>query len=388
MRRGLRLAAFALALAGAAQAKDTAYDYTRFVLPEGWVRNDETRFGSFSPAGGGATLSILTRFGDDDAEDTLEDFIERSEAGETVVSEGEPEDISNDDFDVYRQERRTRTADGRTVRRLYLTADKEDRGTVIVIEGDEANFGRIEGEAREIISSLTLMDGDAMPEMREPEELPGEGGLDGFYIAGGARGFLDVATMRWAYGERPEALYFDPLGGVYRGAPARFDIDVIHSCTTATAWRCGRYRIEGATLVLRWSDGSEERRTLSQEGEAIRLNERVFRPAPGGGASPTGAFKLADVFNTGDWPAKDGDGQDVDYSIRFLEDGQFQLQGVSGFRNPRARAGQTVTGRFKIDGHSVTLVYVSGASEVVGFARFQLNGQDAMLVGGRVFAAP
>ena len=389
MRRGLRLAAFALALAGAAKAQNAAHDYTRFTLPEGWVRNDEQRYGSWSPAGGGVTLSIFTRFGDDDAEDTLEDFIERSEQGETVIDGGEPEDISNDDFDVYRQERRVRDASGRNVRRLYLAADKDDRGTVIVIEGDEANFGRVEREARSIISSLTLMDAsEPAPGMREPDERAGEGGLDGFYIADGERGFLNVATMGWAYGQRPEALYFDPLGGVYRGAPARFDIDIIHLCTAATAWRCGRYRIEGQTLVLRWSDGSEERRALSQDGETIRLNERAFRLALAGGVAPGGAFKMIDAFNTGDWSANDGEGEAVTYSIRFLEDGQFQLTGISGFRNPRILARITTAGRYKLDGRSLTLVYANGSSEVLGFARFPSGEGDHLLVGGRVFAAP
>ncbi|MFT3808834.1 MAG: hypothetical protein QM698_02860 [Micropepsaceae bacterium] len=389
MRCGLRLAAFALALAGAAQAKDTAYDYARFVLPEGWVRNDEQRYGSWSPAGGGVTLSIFTRFGEEDAEDTLEDFIERSGKDETVIDAGKAEDISNDDFDVYRQERRVRDAAGRTVRRLYLTADKDDRATLIVIEGDDANFGRVEREARGIISSLTLMDAsEPAPQMAEPDELPGEGGLDGFYIASGARGFLDVGTMRWAYGERPEALYFDPLGGVYRGAPARFDIDVIHSCAAATAWRCGRYRIEGSVLVLRWSDGSEERRTLSQEDETIRLNDRAFRRATGGGAALSGAFVFSDAFNAGDWPLRDAEREPIDYSIRFLEDGQFQIKGLSGFRNPRFAARVTASGRFKLDGHSLTLVYASGASEVLGFARFPSGEGSRLLVGGKVFAAP
>lgn len=387
MRRGLRLAAFALALAGAAAAEPAAYDYTRFTLPDGWARNDEQRYSSYAPAGGGVTLSIFTRFGDDDAEDTLKAFVRRSEEGETSLSRSRPEDISGDVFDVYRQETRSRDAEGRVIRRFYIAADKSGRGTVIVIAGDEANYGRLEAEARGIISSLRLVD-DEPPVFRDPEDLPGEGGLDGFYLAGGARGFLDVGTMRWAYGERPEALFFDPLGGVYRGAPARFDLDVAHACTEATAWRCGRYRIEGQAILLRWADGSSERRAFAREGEAIRLGERVFRPASGGGASPSGVFVLADLFNTGDWPARDGDRKPVTYAIRFLEDGRFQLQGVSGFRNPRVGAAISTAGRFKIDGHSLTLVYTSGASEVVGFARFPSGGGERFLIGGKVFVQP
>lgn len=386
MRRGLRLAAFALALAGTAAAEPAAYDYARFVLPEGWVRNDEQRYASFSPSGGGVTVSILTRFGDDDAESTLEDFVERSEQGETSLSRTEPEDISNDDFDVFRQETRSRDGGGRVIRRFYLAADKDDRGTVIAIEGDEANYGRVEAESRAIVSSLTLL-GDEPPALHELEDKPGEGGLDGFYISGGARGFLDVSTMRWAYGERPEALYFDPLGGVYRGAPARFDIDVFNSCVAETAWRCGRYRIEGQSLALRWADGTTERWPFAQDGETIRMGDRVFRPAIGGGA-PNGAFAMRDAFNTGDWPKTDADENAISYSIRFLDDGQFQLQGVSAFRNARVGAGRSSSGRFKIDGRSLTLVYASGASEVVGFARFPSEDGEAFLIGGRVFAKP
>lgn len=389
MRRGLRLAAWALALAGTAAAEPAAYDYARFELPAGWVRNDETRFASYSPPGGGVTLSIFTRFGDDDAEDTLEDFIERAEKGETVLDGGKAEDISNDDFDVYRQERRVRDADGRIVRRFYLAADKDDRATLVVIEGDEANYGGVEREARGIVSSLTLQDAsEPAPEMREVEERAGEGGLDGFYVAAGKRGFLDVATMRWAYGERLEALYFDPLGAVYRGAPARFDIDVVHSCAAATAWRCGRYLIEGSTLVLRWADGTVERRALTREGDAIRLNDRLFSPASGGGASPAGAFAMVDLFNAGDWPAKDADREPIAYSIRFLDDGQFQLRGVDGFRSQRVSARTVAAGRFKIDGHSLTLVYASGASEVVGFARFPSGDGERFLIGGKAFVQP
>jgi len=387
MRCGLRLAALALALGGAAHAQNAAFDYTRFVLPEGWVRNDEQRYASFSPAGGGVTVSILTRYGDDDAEDTLEDFVARTEKGEESLSRSEPEDISNDDFDVYRQETRSRDGDGRVIRRFYLAADKNDRPTVIAIEGDEANYGRIEKEARGIVQSLTLVD-DAPQAVEDPPDRAGEGGLDGFYIAGGKRGFLDVATMRWAYGERPEALYFDPLGQVYRGAPARFDIDVFNSCAPPTAWRCGRYRIEGDTIALRWADGTTERRSFTQDGEMLRIGDRDFRPAPGGGGSPAGGFALVDAFNTGDWPQKDGDGEAISYSIRFLDDGQFQLQGVSAFRSPRVDAKTWVSGRFKIDRHSVTLVYASGASEVLGFARFPASDGERLLIGGKVFAAP
>lgn len=387
MRRGLRLAAFALALAGTAAAEPAAYDYTRFVLPDGWVRNDEQRYASYSPAGSGVTVSIFTRFGDDDAEETLEDFVARAEKGETSLSRSEPEDISNDDFDVYRQETRSRDADGRVVRRFYLAADKDDRGTVVAIEGDEANYGRVETEARAIVSSLTLVD-DAEPALLDLEDQPGEGGLDGFYLADRSRGFFDVSVMRWAQGARPEALYFDPLGGVYRGAPARFDIDVFNSCTGATAWRCGRYRIEGGVLALRWADGTSERRSFAREGDTLRIGDLAFHAAPGGGVSPNGAFALIDAFNTGDWPAKDGDGAEIAYAIRFLDDGQFQLQGVSAFRNPRVGAGRSAAGRFKIDGHSLTLVYTSGASEVVGFARFPSENGERLLIGGRVFGKP
>jgi hypothetical protein len=385
MRCGLWLAA--LAFTGAASAGPVAYDYTRFELPDGWVRNDEQRYASFSPAGGGVTVSIFTRFGDDDAEGTLEDFVERSETGEESLSRSEAEDISNDDFDVYRQETRARDKEGRIIRRFYLAADKDDRGTVIAIEGDEANYVRVEKEARAIVTSLTLVD-DEPATVRDLEEKAGEGGLDGFYVSGGARGFFDVATMGWAYGERPEALTFDPLGGVYRGPPARFDIDIYNSCTGETAWRCGRYRIEGSVLALRWADGTIERLPFAQDGDAIRLGDRVYRPAPGGGASPSGAFAFTDAFNTGDWPQKDEDGNAIAYSIRFLDDGQFQLQGVSAFRTPRVAAGQAATGRFKIDGHSVTLVYTNGASEVLGFARFPAEGGERLLIGGKVFAAP
>ncbi len=388
MRRGLWLAA--LALCGSALAGPAAYDYTRFVLPDDWVRNDEQRYASYSPPGGGVTLSILTRFGDDDAEDTLEDFIARAEKGETVIDAGKAEDVSNDGFDVYRQERRVRDADGRTVRRFYLAADKDDRATVIVIEGDEANYGRAETAARGVVSSLALMDKGAGEKAApsELEEMAGEGGLDGFYVADPKRGFLNVNTMRWAYGVRPAALYFDPLGDVYRGAPARFDIDVFNACNADTAWRCGRYRIEGGEIVFRWADGSTERRPLQRDGEALRIGGLTFDPAPGGGAVPVGGFPWSDEFNTGDWPARDGDRKDVAYSIRFLEDGRFELRGVSGFRNPKVGAGILTGGRFRIDGHSVTLVYTSGASEVVGFARFPGDSGERLLIGGKVFGKP
>lgn len=385
MRRGLWLAA--VALASVASAESAAYDYARFTLPDGWVRNDEKRYASYSPAGGGVTVSLFTRFGDDDAEDTLEGFVERSEAGDESLERSEPEDISNDDFDVYRQTTRSRDADGRIVRRFYLAADKDDRGTVVAIEGDEANFVRLEAEARAIVASLTLVDGGA-PAPAALEEKAGEGGLDGFYLAEGKRGYLDVATMRWSYGARPEGLYFDPLGGVYRGAPERFDIDVFNACSGETAWRCGRYRIEGETLALRWSDGSVERRAFVRDGDAVRLDDKVFRPATGGSAPPNGAFAFMDAFNTGDWPQTDGDGETIGYSIRFLDDGQFQLQGVSAFRSPRASAALSVAGRFKLDGHSLTLVYANGASEVLGFARFPGKEGERLLIGGRVFGAP
>ena len=382
----LRLAAFALALAGAAAAEPAAYDYTRFVLPEGWVRNDEQRYGSYSPPGGGVTLSILTRFGRDDADDTLKAFVRRSERDEESLDRSRPERLSTDGFRVFRQETRSRAADGRLMRRYYLAADKARRATVVVIEGDEANYGRVEAEARGIVSSLRLVD-DEQPALSAPEDLAGEGGLDGLYVAGGARGFLDVGTMRWAYGERLEALYFDPLGGVYRGPPARFDVDVFQTCVAATAWRCGRYRIEGQVMLLRWADGSVERRSFAAEGDALRLGDKLFRPA-GGGGTASGAYAMADLFNTGDWPVEDGDRKIVPYAIRFLDDGRFQLTGVSGFRNPRVGAAVTAAGRFKIDGNALTLVYTSGSSEVVGFARFPGTGGELLLIGGKVFMQP
>lgn len=388
MLRGVLLAAFALA--GAAAAQPAAYDYARFALPDDWIRNDEQRFASYSPQGGGVAVSILTRFGDDDAEDTLEDFVERTEKGETSLDRSEPEDISNDDFDVYRQTTRSRAKDGRTLRRFYLAADKDDRATVVVIEGDEANYGRLETAARSIVSSLTLMDkgeGEVAP-LVDLEERPGEGGLDGFFVATPERGYLDVGAMRWAWGERPEALYFDPLGGVYRGAPGRFDIDLAHTCVQATAWRCGRYRIEGGALVMRWADGTTERRSYMAEGEDLRIGGQLFQPAEGDGETPSGAFVYADLFNTGDWPPTDGDRKSVSYTIRFLEDGRFQLQGISGFRSQRAGANQSAAGRFKIAGHTLTLVYANGASEVVGFAQFPGDGARRLLIGGKVFAAP
>lgn len=388
MRRGLWLAA--LALCGAAHAGPAAHDYARFVLPDDWVRNDEQRYASWSPPGGGVTLSIFTRFGDDDAEDTLKAFVKRAEKGETVIDGGKAEDISNDDFDVYRQERRVRDAEGRVVRRFYLAADKDDRATLVVIEGDEANYGRVEAAARAVVSSLTLMDKGAgeTAAPAEPDERPGEGGLDGFYVAEVRRGFLNVNTMRWDYSARLEALYFDPLGDVYRGAPARFDTDIFRACAADTAWRCGRYRLEGGDLVLRWGDGTAERRTLVREGEVLRIGGLAFAPAPGGGVAPSGGFAWADAFNSGDWPQRDDEDEPVAYSIRFLEDGRFQLSGVSGFRNPKAGAAVSAAGRFKIDGRSLTLVYTSGASEVVGFARLPGDDGERLLIGGKVFGRP
>lgn len=373
-----------LLLIGAAAAQPVAYDYARFDLPDGWVRDEETRYASFSSPDGAATIAILTRLGDDDADDLLESFVSQVEVGETSIERSEPEDLSNDDFAVVRQMTLSRDAGGRMIQRLYTAADPDETGVVIVAAAERSVFAGLEPDIRATLASMKLVSPkQAAPAPQFPEARPGDGGLDGLYTGSGERSFLDFAGgVAWHRSNRLALYYFDPLGEVYRGAPARFDIALFGTCGAADAWRCGRYRLEGDVIALRWADGTMENRPFARDGDRIRIGGMALDPPGALVAVPSGAFAYVDSFNTGYWLA---DAQSTP-TIRFLDDGHFELGGVSGFASARVGEGIAATGRVKMAGRTLTLVYATGASEVIGIASFSAFGRDVLLLGGRIFA--
>jgi hypothetical protein len=370
----------ALVFAPSALAAQPAhYAYIQFDLPDGWIRLDETQYGAFASPDGALTVSLVARLGDDDAEDTLEAFVARAETDETV-ERGEPQQLSDDPIDVWRQETTATAKDGRLFRRLYTSAAPGDVATVIVVSGEPVAWAAHGEAARALLASLRLTAPNAAERVSSAlEEQPGEGGLDGVYVAKGKRDALAAGKLAWGTEDRIALLYFDPLGDVYRGPASLFDVAAFDRCDGDAAWRCGRYRIEGNEIALRWRDGTTERRAFARSESGLTIGAGAYRAADLTGVpGPSGAFVLKDVFNQA-YP------QAV---VRFLEDGKFVLEGVDSLRRPAFGEGRTAAGKFRLASRTMTLVYANGASEVVGFARLPSDEGSEILLGGMLFAAP
>jgi len=387
MSNPFRSALFACAaalLAGAASAAVVAYDYVTLEVPDGWSRLDERAMAVFASPDGALTVTVLTRLGDDDPDDALESFVEAAEAGDRAAARGEAEEVHEEPFELWRQETATRLSDGRIVRRLYESADAAGTATIVAVSGEQAAWDRDGADARAMLASLFVAAPDAAPPPAlAVDALPGDGGIEGLYMATGRRSFLAAATRAWTEGERTEVLLFDPLGEVYRGAPRRLDATAFEACAGAQAWRCGRYRIEGAEINLRWADGTTERRTFAEDGVELRLGGRSYRRAPARGANPEGLYEARDDFNAGLAGAAGAKA-----SVRFQDDGRILIEGFESFRAAHAggfASGASAGGRFKVDGRSMSLVYVRGASEVLGFAEFPDSDGALILLGGMVF---
>ena len=380
LRKLIGALAAATLLAGAASATVVAYDTVTLDVPDCWTRLDERGMASFASADGGLTLTVLTRRGDDDPDDVLDAFVEAAEAGETAGERSEPEEVREDPFELWRQETATATADGRAYRRIYVAAAAGGSATVAVLSGEQAAWALNGTEGRRILDSLFVAPPDVAPPSAPPvEPLPGDGGLEGVHAASTRRSYLAWPALAWTEAERLDLLLFDPLGEVYRGAPPRFDASAFERCGGPDAWRCGRYRIEGGEIALRWGDGTSERRAFAREADGLRIGGRLYASAPPRAPAPEGRYEARDLFNAGLGSAG---------ALRFLEDGQIALEGFRTFKDAAEsgfRSGLSAGGRFKLAGAEITVVYASGGSEVLGFARLPGEDGERLLIGGMVF---
>ena len=378
------LACVAWVFAGLASAQPVASGALTFDVPADWIRREDTRATSFSPADDPLiVLSVFTGLGDDGAEDVLERFVESAEKGETPVSRGDVEEISDDPFDIYIQRSVSRAADGVTMSRLYVGADPGGADTVIVLSGPATAAPQFEPVMKAILASLSAStSGRAAP----ASELPGDGGLDGAYLAFAERNFINAMTGRWTSTRLVEGFVFDPLGEVYRGGPERAGVALFEACDSLPAWRCGRYRVEGDHISLRWNDGTTERRTVENlESSLLIGGVRYAVVETPDAAEVIGAYEFSDLFNAGDWLAQSADGSAEPVTIRFLEGGKFSLSGFTKFGNPQFGNTISASGRFRIAGREITLVYRSGAVEVLSLSAFDDNGQRGLMIGGRAF---
>jgi hypothetical protein len=371
-------------LAGLAAAQQISHGSVSFQLPEGWVRLEDTRAATFSPADDpSVTLSIFPDLGDDGAQDALERFVETAEQDETSIARDDVEELADRPFDIVMQRTRVRLSGGGELTRLYAAADPKGADAVIALSGPEAGVARFESHLKALLESL----GESETSQAVPaRELAGDGGLDGVYMSFGQRLSVSAGTGRWTDMRRAEVLSFEPLGQVHRGGAERAGVALFDGCERLPAWRCGRYRVEGDHISLRWNDGTSERRSLQILESSLLIGGLSYDEAPVPDAGQiTGVHVFADLFNAGDWPvpaeASDGDAP----SIRFIEGGKFSLSGFTRVIKPRFGKDISSAGRYRIAGGEITLVYRSGAIEVLSVAGFDDNGQRGLMIGGRAF---
>ena len=385
LRRVLSAALAAVALIGAAAAEPVSYGYLSFEPPPGWRRNDEAAYASFSPADEpGVTLAIFLDLGDDGAEDALEAFVARAEAASGGAREA-AEEVEGGAYKIWRQDAEGLDELGAAYRRHYVALSPDGRDTAIVFGGDRAAFARWRAEAAEAIRSIAVTDGEAAsPWTAAPDALPGEGGLDGLYVARQSRPFISAEDGGWSRAERLDFMAFDELGGVYRGAPQRLGAALFEGC--APAWRCGRYRVLNDEIVLRWADGTAERLGFRRtEDGTIRLGATAMARVKLSAAPPVGAFVYRNRTNRSDWPSRDADGEPLALVANFGEDGRFTLSGFTGFGAPRFGRDVETAGRYRTTRGEMTLVSAGSSSDVVTFAPLPGDGGE-IVIGGRVFA--
>lgn len=388
----LRLAALAaLVLAApvvnAQQVNHAIVGNATVLLPAGWSHDD---LGAFTSPDGGLTVLVRGAPFADDPDDVLDAWVEQVEKGETVLERGDPEEVREDDGHTayWTRTSKVTTEDGRSIHRLYAAAyDKDaDETAVAVASGEPASWAAHGDAARRLLESLTFIPSDSgSPFLGEmPESLPAEGGLEGVYFHAEP---ADVIGKRWERGTRTLTLYFSPLGEVYRSPLKSFKLAAQDSCGAGSAWSVGRYRIEGATIVMRWCDKTVERWPFEQSASGIKIGRRSFLAGDLSGLErPKGAYLLQRDFSSIDMPL----GPQARPALRFLDDGQVVLEGMRSFgpHDIQFAAGVSTPARYRLKGSELTLVYERGTSEVVGFARLPGEDGETLLVGGLIFRRP
>ncbi|BCW89481.1 hypothetical protein sos41_26460 [Alphaproteobacteria bacterium SO-S41] len=377
-------AVFALAvpaLAAPAAERNHAYAGEAGIeIAAGWSQD---ALGVFTSPDGRLTVIVQPQLHDDDADDVLDDVVEKLEEGETVVSREDSEQVRDDEppkTELWTRQTIVTAPDGRTLRRLYAAFyDGHQDGTALAVaSGDDAAWTANGSAAREMLESLRVVkNGSGIIYVHDvPDALPADGGLDGFYVSP-EQG--DAIENRWQHGERTLQLYFSPLGEVVRGPMERFDIDGDATCGSFNAWTMGRYRIEGGEIVMRWCDNTIERLTFAQTGAGLQIGRRFYAAADlSGTIPPKGAYRLRLDLSAPYIPR--GGAVPV---LRFLDDGKLVLEGIE--RLGSFKAGATSTARFRLKGRNLTIVYDRGSSEVVGIAQLPGHDGDVIAIRGLIF---
>lgn len=377
---------------GVAFSAPVKVDCVNFDLPPEWIRNEESKSGSFTSPDGLVTLVVVTRFGNYGADllGTFRHLVERGDNTVRVIS------LQKDDSAIAgRTNTVTESRVGNIkIRRTYtaLEYDNENKyreGAIVVVSAEPSAYETRRDEISSILSSIKIQ--EPLPRLPNLDDLvkfepsPAEGGLDGLYTAVIARSYLSYdGAIHWADGKRREMLYFEPTGAVFKGAPAQFHPVVFRSCGGPTAWRCGRYRLEEGELVIKWGDGSEEHRPIAKQGNALRIGQALFQPAHEPKILPIGDYGYENDFNTQEvWVDDESQPRfrviDSD-RLEYFQMDQFAM--LFACRNGKADCAHSVPARFSIDGSSIIVAYWWGLGDVLGI--MQLD-EERYLINGAIF---
>lgn len=107
---------------------------------------------------------------------------------------------------------------------------------------------------------------------------------------------------------------------------------------------CGRYRVEGEWLSVRWDNGAGDRRHLARTGAGFTLDGDAYQPARAVAASEA----------VGDWVAPGDAGNPSATALRLRADATFEWGAGS--------AATTLRGRYELRGRSLVLQFADGTS--------------------------